>query len=159
MMRLLLGMMLLVLSPAGFASFQLEGKLQLHYQNGKKVTQTFPIKLTREEGAYQFHAGILKTRLNSPPQKYSLSLILQNNEDIYVTDFTNEPLQAFQLDIAGYSISLSRELHARAAPGRYVVKMNDEIFYFSRGPGQVNFLFNSDGISEVKIQGMFKPRR
>lgn len=154
-----MSIMLLVFSTGSLANFKLEGTLKLHFQNGQQLTQSFPITLTREEGAYQFTAGSLRTRISSPPKKYSLSLILQNNQDVYVTDFSQSPLQGFQLDIAGQQITLSRETQARAAPGRYVVKLNDEIFYFSRGPGQVNFLFNDQGIAEVRIQGMFKPRR
>lgn len=159
MLRLFLLIPLLVFSSSLLANFKLEGTLQLHLQNGQQLTQRFPVELTREEGAYQFTAGALRSRLVSPPQKYSLSLILQNNQDVYVTDFSQSPLQGFQLDIAGQRITLSREVQARAAPGRYVVRLNDEIFYFSRGPGQVNFIFNSEGIAEIRIQGMFKPRR
>lgn len=150
--------LLLLMSTKVFADFSVEGKLALQFADGQQQ-QAFPMQLIREQGSYIFSVGSQQTRLNAPLQKYSLALILQNDQDVWVTDFANQPLNGFTLQIAEYEITLRRDPQARAARGRYVVQLNDEIFYFSRGPGQINFVFNQQGIAEVQVKGMFKPRR
>ena len=151
--------LLLLTSTKVFADFSVEGKLALQFADGQQQQQIFPMQLIREQGSYIFSVGSQQTRLNAPLQKYSLALILQNDQDVWVTDFANQPLNGFTLQIAEYEITLRRDPQARAARGRYVVQLNDEIFYFSRGPGQINFVFNEQGIAEVQVKGMFKPRR
>ncbi|WP_237709368.1 hypothetical protein [Alishewanella jeotgali] len=150
---------MLIFSLAAKADFKLDGQLSLHLSNGEREQKAFPLSLIREQGAYLFSVGELTTRLPSPLQKYSLALVLQHEQEVWVTDFSPQPLQGFNLQLPGYEISLYRDPQARTARGRFVLQMNEELYYFSRGPGQINFLFNDQGISEVRVQGMFKPRR
>jgi hypothetical protein len=154
-----LGLLLLLISSKVCADFSIEGKLALQFSDGRQQQQVFPIQLIREQGNYLFSAGSQQTRLNAPLQKYSLALILQNDQNVWVTDFANQPLTGFLLEIAGYEIALRRDPQARTARGNYQVQFNDEIFYFSSSPGQINFLFNEQGIAEIQVKGMFKPRR
>lgn len=141
------------------ADYRYEGELQLQLLNGEQHTQVFPLALTREAGSYLFQVGAQNVRLPAPPQKYALSLILQAEREVWVTDFISQPLQGFSLNIAEYKISLRKDPEARTARGNYVLTFNDEVFYFSRGPAQINFNFNNNGIAEIEIRGMFKPRR
>lgn len=159
MLRQFFGLLLGLLSSQALANFSVDGELELLFANGQEQQQVFTLQLVREQGSYIFTAGKQQTRLNAPLQKYSIAMILQNEQDVWVTDFANQPLHGFNFEIAGHSIKLSRELTARVAPGRYVLRFNGEAFYFSRGPGQINFLFNEDGIKEIEVKGMFKPRR
>jgi hypothetical protein len=159
MVRALLALTMILLSFGAAADFMIEGKLKLEQADGQKIQKTFPLTLFREEGHYLFSIGEQQTRLPAPPQKYSLYVILQNDEDIFVTDFSQQPLRAFTLDIAEHRLEVSRDPLARTARGRYVLKLDGETFYFSRGPGQINFIFDQHGIKDVTVQGMFKPRR
>lgn len=93
------------------------------------------------------------------PQKYSLSLILQDDKYVWVSDFINEPLLGFELQIEQYHLRLFQDPEADKAKGNFVLQLNDERFMFSRGPGQVNFMFTEEGIKDVRVEGMFKPRR
>lgn len=159
MVKALLALMAIVLSFSAVADFLIEGQLKLEQSDGQKLQQKFPLALFREEGSYQFSIGEQQTRLPAPPQKYSLYIVLQNDEDLFITDFSQQALKAFTLDIAERRLEVSRDPLARTARGRYVLKLDGEIFYFGRGPGQINFIFDENGIKDVTVQGMFKPRR
>lgn len=150
---------LLLCSSAASADFKYNGDLLLHLMNGEQRSQIFELSLTTEARAYLFQAGAQRARLPTPPQKYSLSLILQNEREVWVTDFAAQPLQAFSLQIADYQINLLQDPQARAARGRFVLQVGEESYYFSRGPAQINFILNQDGITEIEVRGMFKPHR
>ncbi|OYW95149.1 MAG: hypothetical protein B7Z18_03925, partial [Alishewanella sp. 32-51-5] len=98
--------LLLLMSTKVFADFSVEGKLALQFADGQQQQQAFPMQLIREQGSYIFSVGSQQTRLNAPLQKYSLALILQNDQDVWVTDFANQPLNGFTLQIAEYEITL-----------------------------------------------------
>lgn len=150
---------LLFVSFCSHATFSYEGEVKLHFTNGEQRTQKFPLALVREAGNYLFYVGTQSARVSAPPQKYALSLILQHDREVWVSDFTNQPLQGFSLSIADYNIVLKQDQQATAARGRFILEFGDETYFFSRGPAQVNFKLEPSGIVEVEIRGMFKPRR
>lgn len=152
-------LVLLLFSCIVKADFNHTGDLQLHLLNGDQRSQAFVMSLTTEAGAYLFQVGTQSVRLPSPPQKYSLSLVLQQDREVWVTDFANQALQAFTLTIANYQFSLKQDPIATNARGRFVLQIGEESYYFGRGPAQINFLLNENGITEIEIRGMFKPRR
>lgn len=152
-------LVLLLFSCIVKADFNHTGDLQLHLLNGDQRSQAFVMSLTTEAGAYLFQVGTQSARLPSPPQKYSLSLVLQQDREVWVTDFANQALQAFTLTIANYQFSLKQDPIATNARGRFVLQIGEESYYFGRGPAQINFLLNENGITEIEIRGMFKPRR
>lgn len=159
MMRLVLLLTLLVLSPTALAQFDIDGEGSLLLANGKTVEFDYGFSYYLQEGQYRFIVGRHSLNVPSVPQKYSLALILQQEKAVWVPDFINDPLHGFELTIDDYVIKLYQDDSARQAPGRFVVSLNGELFHFSRGPGQINFYFNEQGIKEVRVEGMFKPRR
>lgn len=159
MLRLVFGFLICLVSNQALANFSITGKLELKFADGQQQQQNYPLQLMREQGSYIFQAGQQQTRLNTPLQRYTIAVILQNEQDVWVTEFANQPLHGFTFDIAGHTLSLSKDPTAKTAPGQFVLRFNDEMFYFSRGPGQINFTFDDQGVAEIQIKGMFKPRR
>lgn len=158
-MRLLLFSLMLVLSFSVKANFSYNAELEMQLLNGEHRKQHFPLSLTREAGVYLFKVGTQNARLPAPPQKYALTVVLQQDRELWVPDFIDKPLQAFKLSIAGHEISLKREPQAKAARGQFVLQFGKDTYYFGRGPAQINFNLNENGIAEVEIRGMFKPGR
>lgn len=157
-MRFLL-LLLLLISSNSYATFNYEGEVKLTLTSGEQLTQKFAFGLTREAGNYIFQVGSQSAKVAMPPQKYALSLILQQDREVWVTDFIDQPLQAFTLQIADYKIVLKQDPQATAARGRFILEFDGETFFFSRGPAHINFKLEPAGITEVEIRGMFKPRR
>lgn len=160
MLGRVLGLLMLFFSGQVFADFSIEGKLALQFADGQQQQLLFPIQLFHERGNLVFSVGSQQTQLNAPLQKYSLAVILQENDhEVLVSDFASKPLHSFKLEIAGHAVELHRDASALEARGRYVLKLNDEKFYFSRGPGQINFIFNDQGITELQVKGMARASR
>ncbi|HEX5793858.1 MAG TPA: hypothetical protein VFY01_11320 [Rheinheimera sp.] len=141
------------------AQFDISGEGKVYLVKGTTQEFDFGFSYFRQEGSYRFIVGRHSLTVHTVPQKYSLALILQDDEQVWVPDFVNEPLTGFELQIEQYHIKLYQDPAANNAKGNFVVQLNDEQFYFSRGPGQINFLFTEQGIKDVRVEGMFKPRR
>lgn len=140
------------------AQFDISGEGQVFLVNGTSQQFDFGFSLFRQDGSYRFIVGRYNLNVPTAPKKYSLSLILQDDKHVWVPDFINEPLLGFELQIEQYLIKLFQDPDSDAK-GHFILQVNDERFQFSRGPGQVNFLFNDSGLKDVRIEGMFKPRR
>ena len=156
---LLLCFALLFLPTASYAQFDIAGKGKVFLNTDKSQDFEFGFRYFRQEGSYRFIVGRHNLTVNSVPRKYSLALILQDDESVWVPDIANEPIRGFELQIGDYSIKLQQDSEADNAKGNFVLHLNDEQFHFSRGPGQINFRFTEDGIKDVRVEGMFKPRR
>lgn len=150
---------LLLVSFYSHATFNYDGEVTLQFVNGEQRTQKFSLALIREAGNYLFYIGSQSARVSAPPQKYALSLILQHDSEVWVSDFSDQPLHGFTLRIAGYRVVLKQDPQATAARGRFVLQFGDETYFFGRGPAQINFKLEPNGIVDVEIRGMFKPRR
>lgn len=150
---------LLLFSATSHAQFDISGEGKVYLVTGKSQEFDFGFSYFRQEGSYRFIVGRHTLTVQSVPQKYSLALILQDDEHVWVPDFINEPVNGFEVKIDDYTIKLYQDPEATNAKGNFVVQLNDEQFHFSRGPGQINFLFTEDGIKDVRVEGMFKPRR
>lgn len=140
------------------AQFDIAGEGKVYLQNGSQQDFDFGFSFFRQDGTYRFIVGRYSLDVHTVPQKYSLSLILQDDKQVWVPDFINEPLLGFELQIEQYHLRLFQDPEAKSN-GNFILQLNDERFMFSRGPGQVNFLFTERGIKDVRVEGMFKPRR
>jgi hypothetical protein len=150
--------LLLLFSGFSNAQFDISGEGKVYLLKGSTQQFDFGFSYFRQEGSYRFIVGRHSLTVSSVPKKYSLSMILQNDNQVWVPDFINEPLNGFELELDGYQLKLFRDPDSDAK-GQFVFKLNSETFYFERGPGQVNFLFTEDGIKDVRVEGMFKPRK
>ncbi len=140
------------------AQFDIAGEGKVYLLNGSEQTFNFGFSFFRQDGTYRFIAGRYHLDVHTVPQKYSLTLILQDDKQVWVPDLINTPLLGFELQLEGYHLRLFQDPQA-SARGDFVFQLNDERFQFSSGPGQVNFLFTEAGIKEVRVKGMFKPKR
>lgn len=140
------------------AQFDIDGEGKVSLVNGSEQVFDFGFSFFRQDGTYRFIVGRYSLDVHTVPQKYSLSLILQDDKQVWVPDFINEPLLSFELQIEQYHIRLFQDPEANSK-GNFILQLNDERYQFSRGPGQINFLFTENGIKDVRVEGMFKPRR
>lgn len=146
----------LLVSPLSFAQFDIFGEGKVYLVNGQNQPFDFGFSYFRQDGKYRFIVGRHSLTVPSVPQKYSLALILQDDKQVWVSDFINEPLTGFELELDGNELVLYQDPAADKAKGNFVLKLNGDRFYFNRGPAQVSFLFNEDGIKEIKVEGMLK---
>ena len=91
------------------AQFDIEGAAEMTLSNGNTQQLQYGFRYFRQDGSYHFVVGQQKLIVPSVPQKYSLTLILHDNNQVWVPDFGTEPLQSFKLNIAGADIALHRD--------------------------------------------------
>jgi len=151
--------LLLLFSAPSHAQFDISGEGKVYLTKGTSQEFDFGFSYFRQEGAYRFIVGRHNLTVNSVPKKYSLAMILQDDDKVWVPDFVNEPLNGFEWEIEGYKLKLYRDENVTDAKGNFIFELDGEVFYFNRGPGQVNFRFTENGIKDVRVEGMFKPRK
>ena len=155
-MKVLTIIISLLFSLSAFAQFQLMGNGSYTLQSGETVPLQYGFGYTRKDGEFHFSAGQQSLTVSSLPQKYALSLILQNEDEVWVPDFVNSPIVAFDYEISGFNIKLTQEPELKDGRGNFILHYDGGRYRFDRGPGQVNFIFNDEGIARVEIKGMFK---
>lgn len=150
---------LLLLIPSTYAQFDIYGEGTVQLANGQSQPFDFGFSYFRQDGQYRFIVGRHSVMVPSVPRKYSLALVLQDDKQVWVADFINEPLTGFNFELEQYQIKLYQDSSLTNARGGFVLQLNDERYYFNRGPGQVNFIFTEQGLKDVWVEGMFKPAR
>lgn len=148
-----------VFAPLSQAQFELDGEGKVTLTDNSSQLFDFGFSYFRQDGTYRFTVGRQSLNVPSVPKKYSVAVILQDNSQVWVPDFINQPISSFELQLEQYSIKLFADPLAVNAPGNFVLQLNDETYYFNRGPGQINFYFTETGIRDVRVEGMFKPRK
>jgi hypothetical protein len=151
-------LLLVFTTPSAMAQFELDGFGSVVLSTGRTEHFDFGFSYFRQEGEYRFIVGRQSINVPSVPKKFSLVLILQNDEYVWVPDFINQPITGFDFHMQQHKIQLFKD-EASHARGKYILQVNNEKFQFSRGPGQINFYFTEQGIKEIRVEGMFKPRR
>lgn len=146
----------LLFSLPAVGQFQLMGNGSYTLQDGKTVPLQYGFSYIRKDGEFHFSAGKQSLVVSSLPQKYSLSLILQNEAEVWVPDFINAPIAGFEYEIADFVLKLTQEPDLKDGRGNYILHFDGGRYRFSRGPGQINFLFNDQGVAQVEIKGMLK---
>jgi hypothetical protein len=155
-MKVLIIVFSLLLSLPAYAQFQLSGSGSYTLRDGKTVPFQYDFGYTRKEGQFHFSAGKQSLIVSNLPQKYSLALILQNEDEVWVPDFVNAPLSSFEYEIGDFELKLTQEPELKDGRGNFILHYDGGRYRFNRGPGQVNFIFNDEGIERVEIKGMFK---
>ncbi|MBP8226609.1 MAG: hypothetical protein KAX67_01125, partial [Pararheinheimera sp.] len=93
---------------------------------------------------------------------YTLALVLHQEEQIWVTDWLNQPLQGFEWTLGKHSFKLTKNTdpkYKEKARGGYVLMFDNTAYFFHKNMAQIKFYFTKDGVSEVRIEGMYTPGR
>ena len=148
--------------PMSWAYFTLPGQGQLVLLDGSKQSLQFGFSFTQKNGTEVFQAGIQEVEVAELPDKYTLALVLHQNEQIWVTDWINKPLQGFEWSLGKHSFKLRKNTdpkYADKARGGYVLLFDNTPYFFHKNMAQIKFHFTKDGVSEIRIEGMFTPGR
>lgn len=147
-------------ASSAWAYFTVPGKGQLVLLDGTKQSLQFGFAFTQKNGTEIFQAGIQEVEVAELPEKYTLALVLHKDEQIWVTDWVNKPVQSFEWSLGKHSFILSKNSdprYAEKARGGYVLLFDGTPYFFHKNMAQIKFHFNKEGISEVRIEGMFTP--
>jgi hypothetical protein len=155
-MKIFIIIISLLFSLPAFSQFQLMGNGSYTLQDGKTVPLQYGFSYIRKEGDFHFSAGKQSLKVSSLPQKYSLAMILQNDDEVWVPDFVNSPIVSFDYEVGSFILKLTQEPELKDGRGNFILHYDGGRYRFDRGPGQINFVFNDEGIARLEVKGMFK---
>ena len=102
----------------------------------------FGFAFTQKNGTQIFQAGIQEVEVAELPDKYTLALVLHQDEQIWVTDWINKPLQGFEWTLGKHSFKLSKNTDPKykdKARGGYVLMFDDTPYFFHKNMAQIKF--------------------
>jgi hypothetical protein len=150
----------LMISPIAMADFDYPGQGQLLDEAGKEQSFNFGFSFLQQEGEYFFKAGRLSMAVDEVPKRYTLELVLNDKQQIWVSDFSKKPLQGFEWKIGEHQLQLKKEPSNSPQAGQYKLTIDKTSYFFtSKNRGQIQFKFTDKGISEIEVDSMMTQKR
>lgn len=148
-----------LLSPTAIADFDYSGQGQLIDATGQTQSFQFGFSFLQHEGEYKFNAGKFSMAVDEVPKRYTLELVLNDEQQIWVSDFSKKPLIGFEWQIGKHQLQLKKEPATSTRAGLYKLTVDKaEYFFTSKNRGQVHFMFNDKGITEIDVDSMMTPK-
>ncbi len=150
----------LLFSPLALADFDYSGQGQLYDEAGLAQNFNFGFSFLLHEGEYVFKAGRLSMAVDEVPKRYTLELVLNAKQQIWVSDFSKKPLLGFDWQIGDHQLRLKKEPDSSPQAGQYKLTIDKvDYFFTSKNRGQIQFKFTSKGISEIEVDSMMTQKR
>lgn len=161
-MKRILLFLICVWLPAAWATFEVPGHGQLTLVNGESQPLNFGFAYKQLNGGYVFQAGSQQVEVDELPEKYTLALVLHQDKEVWITDWTNQPIQSFDWTLGRYHVVLKKNTDPKLADkarGGYVLQVDNSLYFFHKNMAQLKFHFDSTGLKELTVEGMFSPSR
>jgi len=150
----------LLVSPVANADFDYSGHGQLVDANGNSHSFQFGFSFLKHEGQYKFNAGRLSMAVDEVPKRYTLELVLHDQQQIWVAEFSKQPIQGFDWQIGDHRLQLNQEPATPKRPARFKLTVdNTDYFFTSKNRGQIQLKFNEKGITEIEVDSMMTQKR
>jgi len=149
----------LLLSPIASAEFDYSGQGKLLDETGQTQSFQFGFSFLQHEGEYRFNAGKLSMAVDEVPKRYTLELVLNDQQQIWVSDFSKKPLLGFEWQIGEHQLQLKKDPTTSPKAGLYKLTIDKtEYFFTSKNRGQVHFIFSDKGITGIEVDSMMTPK-
>ena len=89
-----------------FADFRHDGKLVLTYPTGQSTEHDLVLSYTSEGFDHKFQVGKHTFNVSGKPESYSIAMLLQPNNLVWVQEFAKGQFETFTLDIGDYKFKL-----------------------------------------------------
>jgi len=161
-MKKILILMLASWLPAAFADFILPGSGELQLADGQSQVLDFGFSYKQYNGGFVFQAGNQQVEVADVPEKYTLALVLHQDKEVWITDWANKPLTAFNWTLKDHKLVLQKNTDPKfndKARGGFVLFIDDTPYFFYKNMAQLKFHFDKTGLKEMSVEGMFTPGR
>ncbi len=159
MVKTITTFILLFCSFWSYADFNLVGKGTYIDPEGIKQPLDFNLAWQPVNGEYTFSVGKFQTPMASFPEKYSVGLILHKDKYIWVQEFTDNYFSEFDLELGKHNISLKKHKFNKPVKGDYILTVDEKTYFFESTIAQIEFVFGSKGIEDIKVHGVVLDRR
>ena len=151
---LLAAMTLSMLSFNAAADFNYDGKLTVIYPSGQSVEKELPLSYTQKGYDHTFQVGEHIFNVSGEPESYSIAMLLQPNNLVWIQEFAKGQFESFKLDLGDYKFKLVKKILNEPVKGDYIFSVNNVDYFFQQNLAQVTFLFDENGIKEIEVDGM-----
>lgn len=151
--KLSLSILLLVVMPVE-ANFNIEGKLKVTSPKAKKEEKTLSIGYKDKAGKHYFSIGNNEYGVSGRPEKYSVAIILQKNNYVWIQEFSNQLIKSFEWHIGEHKIKLKKQIRAKPVIGDYILTIDETDYFFTKNIAQLTFNFTDEGLDEIEVDGM-----
>lgn len=142
------------------ADFDYSGHGTLIDETGQTTKFQFGFSFIQQNGEYKFQAGQMSMRVDEVPKRYTLELIQNNKQQVWVSDFSKTPLLGFQWNIGKHQLLLKKEPTTSPRAGQFKLTIDQmDYFFTSKNRGQIHFKFNDTGIAEIDVGSMMTLKR
>ncbi len=149
-----------LMSPIAIADFDYAGQGKLLDEAGQSQNFQFGFSFLKLEGEYKFTAGRLSMSVDEVPRRYTLELVLNDKQQIWISDFSKKPLLGFEWQIGKHQLKLKKEDATSPKAGQYKLTIDKTDYFFtSKNRGLIHFNFTDKGITEIEVGSMVTPKR
>ncbi|MDA8622448.1 hypothetical protein N9L48_07385 [Psychrosphaera sp.] len=134
--------------------FLLEGKLVVTDPYKRVHEKNMPLGFSNEGNIQKFIIGENQFKVPGKPEKYSIAILLQDNNFVWVQEFHSKPIKSFVWQLGEHKISLVKEILRKPVKGDYILSIDDKDYFFNNRLAQVTFIFNDEGIESFDVSGM-----
>lgn len=145
---------LIFISSPSFADFNLDGQLKLKSPYGDKTEIPFPLSYSQKDDKHKFVIGPHSFNVTGQPQSYSFAMLLQDNNYVWLQEFSDKQFKSFALTLGEHQLSLSKRILNEPVKGDYILTVDGTDYFFQNKMAQINFIFNDEGIEEIEVDGM-----
>lgn len=155
------GLIMCVLqSSIAAADFDYSGQGSFIDETGQSQNFQFGFSFLQHEDGYKFNAGRLSMAVDEVPKRYTLELVLNDKQQIWISEFSKTPLLGFDWQIGTHQLQLKKEVANKPHAGKYKLTIDKTDYFFtSKNRGQIYFKFNSKGIDTIEVGSMMTLKR
>lgn len=133
------------------AEYDYAGKGFFVDAQGQQQQLNFGIALLKQSDGYIFRLGTQQMAVSESPKRYTLALVLNEQQQVWVPDFSKQPVTAFHWTLGSHQLVLQKD----AISQQYVLKINDQRYQFTpKKRGQIHFMLSEKGITEIRVESM-----
>lgn len=143
-----------LLSFNAAADFNYDGKLKITYPSGQSIEKEMPLSYTKKDYDHTFQVGEHVFNVSGKPESYSIAMLLQPNNLVWVQEFAKGQFESFKLELGDYKFKLVKKILNEPVKGDYILSVGNVDYFFQQNLAQITFQFDDDGIKEVEVDGM-----
>jgi len=98
-----------LMSPIEIVDFDYLNQGKLLDEAGLTQNFQFGFYFLKHKGEYKFSAGRLTRSVDEVPKRYRPKLVLNNKQQIWVSNFSKKPLLGFEWQIGEHQLKLTKE--------------------------------------------------
>jgi len=131
---------------------------QGHYidGNGQSHRFDFGLALLKQQHHYMFRLGQQQIAVEESPRRYTLALVLNEQQQVWVPDFSAEPISGFDWQLGPHHLKLYKDNSSQL----YQLQVDENLYQFtSKKRGQIHFVLSETGIKEIRVESMLLQSR